>query len=106
AKFCALLESVSDAIYAIDPSTLGILGRNRTAAELDGYSDNDIAHMTAADLHPPEDHTLIREWFEKGSEAGGVLHLHALQRKDGQLVLVEENQTLVDAGGEKFVLSI
>ena len=105
-KLCALLESVPDAIYTLDPSTLGILGRNRKAAELDGYSDNDIAHMTAADLHPPEEQVLLREWFERGVEAGGVLRLHSLQRKDGQLVPVEENQTLVDAGGEKFVLSI
>jgi PAS domain S-box-containing protein len=105
-EFCALLESVADAAYALDPSTLGILGRNRKAAELDGYSDDDIAHMTATDLYPREGHVLLREWLEKGPEAGGLLHLHSLLRKDGQLVPVEENQTLVGAGGEKVVLSM
>jgi len=105
-KFRALLESAPDAIYIIEPSTLRILGRNRKAAELDGYSDEDIAHMSATDLHPPEDHPLLREWFERGSGAGGVLCLHTVQRKDGQLVPVEESQTPVDAGGERLVLGI
>jgi PAS domain S-box-containing protein len=107
-KFRALLESAPDAIYIIEPSTLRILGRNRRAAEMDGYSDEDIAHMTATDLHPPEDHTLLQERFEGGSETGGVLPLQTLhhRRKDGQLVPVEESQKLVDAGGERLVLSI
>jgi PAS domain S-box-containing protein len=105
-KFRALLESAPDAIYIIEPSTLRILGRNRKAAQMDGYSDQDIAHMSATGLHPPEDHALPREWFERGSGADGVLCLHAVQRKDGQLVPVEESQTLVDAGGERLILSI
>jgi PAS domain-containing protein len=59
-KFRALLESASDAIYIIEPSTLRILGRNRRAAEMDGYSNEEIVRMTAADLHPPEDHSGLR----------------------------------------------
>ena len=107
-KFVALLESAPDAIYIIEPSTLRILGRNRKAVELDGYSDEDIAHMPATDLHPPEDHTLLRERFAKGSKLDGTLPIHTLhhRRKDGVLVPVEETHTLVDAGSERLVLSI
>jgi PAS domain S-box-containing protein len=105
-KFRTFLESAPDAVYIIEPSTLRILGRNRRAAEMDEYNDEEIAHMTAADLHPSEDHTLLREWFARGSKAGGVLHLLTLKRKDGELVPVEESQTLVDAGDERFVLSL
>jgi len=107
-KFRALLESSPDAIYIIEPSTLRILRRNRRAVEMDGCSEEDLAHMTVTDLYPPEDHALVRQRFEKGSESGGVLPLHALRhrRKNGQLVPVEESQTLVDAGGERLVLSI
>ena len=105
-KFVALLESAPDAIYIIAPSSLRILGRNRKAMEMDGYSDEEIFRMTATDLHPPEDHPLLREWFKRQSEGGGVLHLHSLQGKGGQLVPVEERQTLVEAGGERLVLSI
>jgi PAS domain S-box-containing protein len=107
-KFVALLESAPDAIYIIDPSTLRILGRNRRAAEMDGCGDEDIAHMTALDVHPPEDHTLLRERFARGSETGRSLPIQTLhhRRKDGQIVPVEESQTLVDAGGERLILSI
>ena len=105
-KFRAFMDAAPDAMYIMDPSTLRILGRNRKAAELDGYSDEDISRMTVADLHPPEDHTLLREWLERGPEPGGVLHLHTLKRKDGYLAPVEEKQSLVDARGEQFVLSI
>jgi len=105
-KFVALLESAPDAIYIIAPSSLRILGRNRKAMEMDGYSDEEIFRMTATDLHPLEEHALLRERFESGSESGGVLHLHTLLGKDGQLVPVEEKQTLVEAGGERLVLSI
>jgi PAS domain S-box-containing protein len=107
-KFRALFESAPDAIYIIEPSTLRILERNHKAAEMDGYSDEDIAHMTVPDLHPPEDHTLLHERLARGSEVGGVLPLHTThhRRKDGQLVPVEESQEIVDAGGEKLILSI
>ncbi|MDR3675828.1 MAG: PAS domain S-box protein, partial [Acidobacteriota bacterium] len=105
-KFVALLESAPDAIYIIAPSSLRILGRNRKAMEMDGYSDEEIFRMTVTDLHPPEDHPLLREWFQRQTEVGGVLHLHSLQGKGGQIVPVEERQTLVDAGAERLVLSI
>jgi PAS domain S-box-containing protein len=107
-KFRALLESAPDAIYLIEPSTLRILRRNRRAVEMDGYSEEDLARMTAIDLYPPEDQASLRIRFEWGSETGPALPIHTLhhRRKDGELVPVEESQTLVDAGGERLVLSI
>jgi PAS domain S-box-containing protein len=107
-KFRMLLEWAPDAIYIIQPSTLRIVRRNRKAAEMDGYSDEDLTHMTAADLYPPEYHTLLRERFEKGLETGRTFPIQTLhhRRKDGQLVSVEESQSLVEAGGEGLVLSI
>jgi PAS domain S-box-containing protein len=107
-KFRVLLESAPDAIYIVEPSTLRILGRNRRAAEMDGYSDEDIAHMTVMDLHPPEDGTLLRERLERGLESGAKLPIQTLHllKMNGQLVPVEESQTLVDAGGERLVLNL
>jgi PAS domain S-box-containing protein len=107
-KFRALLESAPDAIYIIEPSTLRIVGRNRKAAEMDGYSDEDLAHMTAADLPPPEERYLLLERFGNISETGLALPVRGLhhRRKDGQLVPVEESLTVVEAGGERLVLSI
>jgi PAS domain S-box-containing protein len=107
-KLRALLESAPDAIYIIEPSTLRILRRNRKAAEMDGYSDEEIAHMSATDLHPSEERHLLAESLGSISETGVALPICALhhRRKDGQVVPVEEMQTLVEAGNKRLVLTI
>jgi PAS domain S-box-containing protein len=107
-KFRALLESAPDAIYIVEAATLRILGRNRRAAEMDGYSEEELAGMTAADLHPPEERHSLFETPADPCETGPALQTHTLhhQKKDGQLVLVEESHTLVEVGGQRFILSI
>ncbi len=101
-KFLVLLESVPDVVRILDPSKLHILGRNRRSAQLDAYSNEDIAHMTADDLHPREDHPKLQEWFKRRLESAGVSRLHAFKRKDGQQVPVAGNQSLADGGGKRF----
>jgi PAS domain S-box-containing protein len=107
-KFRTFLELAPDAIYIMDPSTLRVVGRNRRAAEMDGYSSEDLKRLTAADLHPPEEHAAIMESFRQEfhlphASAGRALHLI---RKDGVRLPVEESQTQIEVGGEKFLLSI
>ncbi len=101
-KFLVLLESAPDVVRILDPSRLHILGRTRKAAELEAYSNKGILHMTADDLHPPEDHPKAWERFERRLEGAGVLRLHTRLRKDGQQVPVVENQSLADGGGKGF----
>jgi hypothetical protein len=107
-KFRALLESAPYAIYILEPSTLRIVARNRKAGEMDGYSDEEVARMTAADLHPAEERQSLLERFESASETGLGLPDHTLhqRRKDGRLVPVEESRALVEVGSERFALSI
>jgi PAS domain S-box-containing protein len=107
-KFRALLESAPDAIYIMEPYALRILTRNRKAAEMDGYSDEEIAHMSATDLHPSEERNSLAERLRSISEPSVALPVYALhhRRKDGHVVPIEERQTLVEAGGERVVLSI
>jgi PAS domain S-box-containing protein len=107
-KFRALGDLAPDAIYIIEPPTLRIQRRNRKAAEMDGYSDEEITHMTVTDLHPPEDHPILREIFQNGSGTGGAAPVRALHilRKAGQVVPVEESHTVINAGGEILGISI
>ena len=107
-RFRTLLEAAPDAIYILDPSNLKIVGRNQRARELDGYTDDEIARMTAADLHPPDEYTALRERLHSGLVVGGNLPVQTLhyRRKNGQLTPVEESHTLVEAGGERLILSI
>jgi PAS domain S-box-containing protein len=107
-RFRTLLESVPEAIYIVEPSTLRIVGRNRKAKELDGYSDEDLVHMSAADLHPAEESGLHTESLRTASQPAPPSPPHLLHHctKDGRLVPVEESYAVVNAGGEKLILSV
>ena len=100
----ALLDAAPDAIYIMEPSTLRILSRNLKAAELDGYSDKEIANTTADVLYPSDQLSTLWQKLEGGTEA--VLVRHTLLKNDGHLVQVEANQRLIDMGSEKVVFSI
>jgi PAS domain S-box-containing protein len=108
AKFKALFELAPEAIYMIEPSTLRILARNRKAAEMDGYSDDEVARMTMLDLHPPEERHLAPHRLENPPEPSEALPTQTLHhmRKGGKLVPVEESQGPVGAGEQRFWLSI
>jgi PAS domain S-box-containing protein len=80
-KLRAFLELAPDAIYIIEPSTLRILRRNRKAAEMDGYSDEEIAHMSATDLHPSEERNSLAEKLGNISEPGVALPMYALHHR-------------------------
>jgi PAS domain S-box-containing protein len=94
-----------DAIYIMDPSTLRLVGRNRRAAEMDGYSSEDLKRLTAADLHPPEEHAATLERLPRLTHGSAEPVLHHV-RKDGAIIPVEESQSQIEVGGEEFILSI
>jgi len=107
-KFRGLFESAPDAIYLIDPATLRIVKRNRKAAEMDGYSDEEIAGMTSTDLHPPEESQRFpeRSGGLSPTALGPLIDSLHLRRKDGHLVPIEESNVLVDVGGKPLTLRI
>jgi PAS domain S-box-containing protein len=108
-QYRTLFEHANDAIYLLEPETGAILDCNEKAAEMDGYSVAELKTMTAADLHPPEERALLPAKFAEVAEKGlatGISDLHHL-RKDGRLVPIEVNATLVEVGGgEQLNLSV
>jgi len=106
--FRALFESAPEAIYLIDPATLCIRAHNRKAAEMDGYSDQEIARMTAPGLYPPEERSLVQKGLKEvltSSFGSASSTLHQVT-KYGQVRSVEETRALIRAGGEQFILTI
>jgi two-component system sensor histidine kinase UhpB len=108
AKFRALFELAPEAIYMIEPSALRILARNRKAAEMDWYSDAEVARMTMRDLYPPEERHVLPHELGDAPESGVAVAPPTLHhvRKDGTLVPVEESHGLVGVGKHRFWLSV
>ena len=104
----SLFENANDSIYLIDPKTTRILDCNKQAAELDGYTIEELKQKTAGELHPPDELKRIPNVFKQVSKTGkatGISGFHHL-RKDGSLVPIEVNASIINIGDKKYNLSI
>ncbi|MGD8352108.1 MAG: PAS domain S-box protein, partial [Nitrospirota bacterium] len=106
-NYRTLFESSNDAVYLIDPETRRLVDCNLKAAELDGYSREELKDMTVEALHPPAEREALPERFAAVAERGslsGISGIHHL-RKDGTLVPVEVSASMVEIGGRRLNLS-
>ncbi len=107
-KYRSLFENANDAIYLIDPQSAKIIECNKKATEMDGYSIDELKLMTVMDLHPSDERDALLDKFKdiliKGSLSvvTGLNHM----RKDGGLVPIEVNATMIEIGGKNLNLSV
>jgi PAS domain S-box-containing protein len=107
-RYRSLFDNANDAIYLINPQTGKIIDCNKKAAEMDGYSIEELKGMITIDLHPPDERDTIpgkfKDVLNKGSVAG-ISGLHHV-RKDGRPVPIEINASIIEIDGEKLNISI
>jgi len=105
--FRKIFEHAVDAMYLIEPQTRRIIDCNHKASEMTGYSAAELKNMTVMQLHPKQERAQIPEIFkgiiERGSAEGisGINHI----RKDGSLIPIEVNASLIELGGRLVNLS-
>ncbi len=107
-RYRSLFNQANDAIYLINPQTGKIIDCNKKAAEMDGYSIEELKEMTTVDLHPLDEQHIVLEKFKEVLEKGPVsciLGLHHM-RKDGRLVPIEINASIIEIDGKKLNISI
>ncbi|RJQ46951.1 MAG: response regulator [Nitrospiraceae bacterium] len=107
-KYRMLFENANDAIYLINPETTRIVDCNTKSAEMDCYAVGELKKMTAKDLHPEQEWAILPAIFREVAEKGfsnNITGLHH-KRKDGKIVPIEVNASMVDIGGKLFNLSI
>ena len=106
-NFRTVFEHATDAIYLIDPESAQIIDCNRKTTEMSGYSVAELKKMTVLDLHPEDEHSQLPEIFKNIEAQGfnGVSGMHH-QRKDGSLIAIEVNASLVELAGKTINLSI
>ena len=107
-KYSAIVENANDAIYLIDPETQKILEINDTACKMTGYSKEELKRMYVYELHPEDERALLPEKFGKVSEKGSVQGISGVNHltKDGKLVPIEVNATMIELDGKELNVSI
>ncbi|MCP4603726.1 MAG: PAS domain S-box protein, partial [Proteobacteria bacterium] len=107
-RYHSLFENANDAIYLIKPQTTRILDCNKMAVEMSGYSIEELKKMTTMNLHPEDELDVLPGKFKEVSDRGSVAAISNLHhvRKDGRLVPIEVNATMIEVGGEELNLSI
>lgn len=108
-RYRTLFESAADAIYILDadPSRLGnIVSANPAAAEMHGYSLDELLTLSIADLNTPDSTARTRERLGR-MYVGETLKKELNHRKkDGTIFPVEINARLLEGGDSKYVLAI
>jgi two-component system sensor histidine kinase AtoS len=108
-RYRNLFENAADAIFvlSLESNKVGnILQANRAAAEMHGYSVDELLTMNIADLDSPGaalgipiriDRMLKGEWLRT--------EIHH-RRRDGSLFPVEISAGIFEVGGQKYILAI
>ncbi len=104
-KYWAVLEKSTENIFLMDPGTGRVLEANSTLCALLGYSNEELLRLTGYDFiaHARED---IEDKIAQVRQNGQLrLGERQYRRKDGSLVDVEVNVSVIDIGG-KEILSV
>jgi PAS domain S-box-containing protein len=99
-----LLDAGHEAIFVIDPTTLGFAYVNQGAAELTGYRREQLAEMTPAHLTPHLDADAHRDMLD-GLLERGIDRLEfqtVVRRADGTDVDCDVLMQVVEAGDERW----
>ena len=100
-KYRNLAENVHDGVYIYDGST-HFMFVNHRAADITGFSEEELLSMNILDIVHPDDHTYIRDIIAKrfgGSPAPDTFELHIV-RKDGIMRVLEISVSRITYRGQ------
>ena len=104
AKYKALFDNSTAAIFITDVETERILDVNKNAERLTGRTKSELIGMARAELHPREQVEYYRRNFHRGAAAGSAVFSDAVvERKDGRHVPVQVSSTVMEIGGRKVM---
>lgn len=105
ARFRALFEVASDAIFIADVDTGMIVDCNLNAEKLVGRSRNEILGLHQIELHPRGEEDKYRKIFQMHVQQGGIVNYEMeVLHKDGRRipVLISARSTVLD--GKKIIM--
>lgn len=104
-EFRAIFDHFNDAVYIHDMSGR-ILEANRAACEQCGYSREELATRTVADIDAPEQHQNVPARVARVAELGHAVFESVHVRKGGVRSAVEVSSSLVKYRGTDAILSV
>ncbi|WP_435175826.1 MEDS domain-containing protein [Halorussus sp. AFM4] len=104
-KFETVFEQSNDAIFLIDPEANGFVDANSAAAEMLGYTRDELASLHPSDVHPDEFQqfqAFLEEVLETGSAWSEDLHCRT---RDGRNLSAEVSASAITLDGRDLVLA-
>ena len=107
-RYRAVMEQSSEGIALLDPRTWQVLEANASFAQITGYSRHELVYLTLPDLAEEAWPRLQEGGLQQISEAIEFLALgeHQFRCKDGGLIFVEVNASLISFTGREMVCAI
>jgi|GEM_PF-5039696 len=106
ARYRAVVEQVSDAIFLLDVDTMCLLEANAAFQKLLGYSPEEIAGLSIYDLLPYDRERIARATRRALDEGDYSVRDRLYRRKDGSLVNVEVAITPIYYGGKQVLCEV
>ena len=105
-KYRALMDGAVDAILLANTDGY-LLEANEKALKLFGYSKNALVGMHFTHLHPEQERARVDADFKGAVESGrGFLTDGIVLRKDGKLIPVDINTSIIEYAGKKVLQGI
>lgn len=107
-KYRSLFDNANDAIYLADSQTQQIIDANKKAVVMLGYSVDEFTQMSIPDLYPEHERVELSANFEQVVEREALSGFSGLHHKtkDGRLIPIEVNASMVEVDGKQRRLSI
>jgi len=104
-KFRTVFERANDGFVALDVGELTIIQANSRMAELTGFAVEELTGRRLADLCGDEIRTMDSDRLRDAMTRGALPRV-GLTRKDGSVHSVEMSFSLIDVGGNPFLLGV
>lgn len=108
-QYRALFENSADAIFLIDveePQRGKIVSANRIAAEIHGYSLEELLERKIGELDTEESAAQASDRIRRLLEVGTLNFEVDHQRRDGSLIPMDVTASIVTLKGHKYILAI
>ena len=104
-EYTALFEQANDAIILVE-ETGKIIGANNRAVELYGYTKDEFASLTIADLRAESEKQKISSDMSSVKNGATTLFETMHRKKNGDLIQVDVSSRFLSIGGKNFFQSI